>query len=450
MKDKILILEKLVNNFREKINNKTIVNILPKRIVDSKLMNYLPTGMAGRTLVIIILFLIWISLFKVDVLVKGVGVIRVESRNVTLQHPEGGVIQQLLVHEGQHVTKGQLIAIVDNSYVNESFAKNEIERKALLVRIERLNAELSNEKFEPKFTGEKSLDEIITSELNLFDSRSVALRAQKQVINAQVEQKKAQILELVTKIDDLSKQAELTKQEVQLYKNMVARGAAAQGTLLQKKLENQQIQTTLNESRLRVPRLNSELSEYEARYEQIQADFISDVQKQLTQVNINLSDVDNSRTHSEGRRENSKIVSPADGVIQRLFVAHTGAVIRAGGEVVEIAPSEVPLIAEVKVRPEDRDRIWEKMVARLHISAFDVSYANTLEGKVSVISADAVSDENLGRYYLVSIEVPSEKYNVTMYPGMSVDAYLLTGKRTLLEYFLKPLLSNSSLIFSEP
>ncbi|WP_080715837.1 MULTISPECIES: HlyD family type I secretion periplasmic adaptor subunit [unclassified Gilliamella] len=415
-----------------------------------RITNYMPDGIAGRTLVVFILFLIWISLFKVDVLVKGIGVIRVESRNLTLQHPEGGVIQQLLVHEGQQVTEGQLIAIVDNSYVNESYAKNEVERKALLVKVQRLHAELSGEKFEPQFTGEKYLDEIITSESSLFESRSVALQAQKQVNSAQVEQKKAQILELATKIDDLSKQAELAKQEVQLYKTMVTKGAAAQGSLLQKKLEYQQIQTALNEARLKIPRLNSELSEYEARYEQIQADFISDVQKQLTQVNTDLSRVDALKTASEERRENSKIVSPVDGVIQRLFVAHKGAVIRQGGEVVEIAPSKVPLIAEVRVRPEDRDRIWENMVAKLHVSAFDVSYANTLEGKVSVISADALSDENIGRYYLVSIEVPAEKYNVTMYPGMSVDAYLLTGKRTLLEYFLKPLLSNSSLIFSEP
>lgn len=423
-----------------------------KRIkaVSKTLWNWLPNGIAGRTLFVVLLFLIWVSVFKVDVLVKGVGVIRVESRNLTLQHPEGGVIQQLLVHEGQQVSEGQLIAIVDNSYVNEDFAKNEVERKALLVKLERLHAELTGNKFEPAFTHEKYLDEIITSESRLYESRLVALQAQQQVNSAQVEQKKALLLELVTKIDDLTKQVALATQQAELYTSMVKKGAAAQGTLLQKQLELQQVQTALNESRLKVPRLKSELSEYEARYEQIKADFLSDVQKQLTQVNIDLSRVDALSTVSQGRLENSKIISPVDGVIQRLFVAHKGAVIRSGGEVVEIAPSKVPLIAEVKVRPEDRDRIWENMPARLHVSAFDVSYANTLEGKVVVISADALTDENNGRYYLVSIEVPAEQYNITMYPGMSVNAYLRTGQRTLLEYFLKPLLSNSSLVFSEP
>lgn len=415
-----------------------------------RIARWFPQGIAGYTLLAFFLFFIWAFCFHLDVLVKGSGVIRVESRNLLLQHPEGGVVQQLLVHEGETVTKGQLIAVIDNSLVSEDFAKNEVEGIALRIREQRLQHELAGTSFEPELTGNDETDKIINSEHQLYLSRQTALSEQQKVNKAQLDQRKAQQVELMTKVTDLTKQLALSQSQVNLYSAMVAKGAAAEGSLLQKRSELQQVQTSLNEARLRLPKVQSELDEYQARSNQALADFMSDSQKQLSQTKVDLSRVDVQNTASEGRRANARIVSPVDGVVQKLFVAHNGAVIRSGGEVIEIAPSKVPLIAEIKVRPEDRDRIWEKMPARLHISAFGSSYANTLDGKITVISADAMSDEQNGRYYLVSVEVPEQQYDKTIYPGMGVDAYLLTGKRTPLEYFIKPLLNNTKLALSEP
>ncbi|WP_159564427.1 HlyD family type I secretion periplasmic adaptor subunit [Budvicia diplopodorum] len=416
----------------------------------NKIARWFPQGIAGYTLLALLLFFIWAFSFHLDVLVKGSGVIRVESRNLLLQHPEGGVVKQLLVHEGETVTQGQLIAVIDNSLVSEDFAKNEVEGKTLRIREQRLQHELSATPFELALTGDEETDNIVRSEYQLYLSRQTALHEQQQVNKAQLEQRKAQQIELMTKVIDLTKQLALSQSQVNLYGSMVAKGAAAEGSLLQKRSELQQVQTSLNEARLRLPKVQSELDEYQARSNQAQADFMSDAQKQLSQTKVDLSRVDVQNLASEGRRANSRIVSPVNGIVQKLFVAHSGAVINPGGEVIEIAPSKVPLIAEVKIRPEDRDLIWEKMPARLHISAFGSSYANTLEGKITVISADAINDEQNGRYYLVSIEAPARQHEKIIYPGMGVDAYLLTGKRTPLEYFIKPLLNNTKIALSEP
>lgn len=415
-----------------------------------RLFSYLPSGMTGYTLCALIALGIWASFFELDVMVRGSGIIRVESRNLTLQHPEGGVVTRLLVHEGDMIRQGQLIAIIDNSIVSESSAKNQIERKALLIKVDRLKHELSGENYQPELTDEESIDAILLSERELYLSRQISLRAQQQVNQAQLEQRKMQIAEYTIKLSDLSEQLSIAQKQVQLYSTMVKSGAAAEGALLQKQFELQQVQTTLNEFRLRLPKVKSEMNEYQARYDQIASDFKSDVQKQLTQLYTDLSRVDVEGVASQNRRQNARIVSPVDGVVQRLFVVHEGAVIRSGGEVVEIAPSKVPLVAEVKIRPEDRDRIWENMSARIHISAFNSSYANTLEGRVAIISADAITNEQNNRYYLVSIEVPAGQLTNPIYPGMGVDAYLQTGKRTPLQYLLKPLLNNAPLIFSEP
>lgn len=226
-----------------------------------RIARWFPQGIAGYTLLAFFLFFIWAFCFHLDVLVKGSGVIRVESRNLLLQHPEGGVVQQLLVHEGETVTKGQLIAVIDNSLVSEDFAKNEVEGIALRIREQRLQHELTGTTFEPELTGNDETDKIINSEHQLYLSRQTALSEQQKVNKAQLDQRKAQQVELMTKVTDLTKQLALSQSQVNLYSAMVAKGAAAEGSLLQKRSELQQVQTSLNEARLRLPKVQSELDE---------------------------------------------------------------------------------------------------------------------------------------------------------------------------------------------
>lgn len=410
---------------------------------------YAPRGITGATMLGIALFAVWSTAFRLDVLVHGSGVIRVETHNIVVQDANGGQIEKLLVREGQTVREGQLLAVMDNTYVSEEFARNSATLDTLRLREQRLGAELGNTPFDPPMPASAEQAKTVASEKALYDSRQRALGEAASISQVQADQRLAQSAELRTRIGDLGKEVALIQQQVDMIEPLVRKGAAAEGVLLQKRSDLQSAQSALNEARAKAPRLVAEEREYRLKAEQIKTDFLADAQKQLSQVRDELAQASAKATASQDRRRQAQIESPADGVIQRVVNPHAGAVVKPGGDLFEIAPTAVPLVAQVRIRPEDRDKIWQGMPARIHVNAFGNSYADTLDGRVAVVSADALGDERTGRFYDVTVEVPKSHLKKPIYPGMAVDSYLLAGHRSLAQYLLKPLMTGASAALSE-
>lgn len=424
------------------IKNKVANAIAPYR-------RFAPRGVTGVALLGLTLFALWSGIFKLDVLVRGPGVIRVESHNIMVQHPDGGQIEKLLVREGQSVHKGQLLAVMDNTYVSEEFAKNTAALDALRLREQRLMAEIARTPFTPAESSDPEQEKAIASEKAFYESRQRTLEQAISISAVQADQRSAQSAELRSRIADLEKEVSLMRQQVDMIEPLVRKGAAAEGVLLQKRTDLQSSQSALNEARAKVPRLIAEEREYRLKVDQTRTEFVSDAQKQLSQVRDELAQSNAKTTASQDRRKQAQVESPADGVIQRVVNPHAGAVVKPGGDLFEIAPTDVPLVAQVKIRPEDRDKIWQGMPVRVHVNAFGNSYTDTLNGRVAVVSADALGDDRTGRFYDVTVEVPKSNLKKPIYPGMAVEGYLLAGHRSLAQYLLKPLMTGASAALSE-
>jgi adhesin transport system membrane fusion protein len=424
------------------IKNKVANAIAPYR-------RFAPRGVTGVALLGLTLFALWSGIFKLDVLVRGPGVIRVESHNIMVQHPDGGQIEKLLVREGQSVHKGQLLAVMDNTYVSEEFAKNTAALDALRLREQRLMAEIARTPFTPAESSDPEQEKAIASEKAFYESRQRTLEQAISISAVQADQRSAQTAELRSRIADLEKEVSLMRQQVDMIEPLVRKGAAAEGVLLQKRTDLQSSQSALNEARAKGPRLIAEEREYRLKVDQTRTEFVSDAQKQLSQVRDELAQSNAKTTASQDRRKQAQVESPADGVIQRVVNPHAGAVVKPGGDLFEIAPTDVPLVAQVKIRPEDRDKIWQGMPLRVHVNAFGNSYTDTLNGRVAVVSADALGDDRTGRFYDVTVEVPKSNLKKPIYPGMAVEGYLLAGHRSLAQYLLKPLMTGASAALSE-
>lgn len=409
----------------------------------------LPRGILGLGVLSVCVLAIWASVFPLDVLVHARGMVRVENHNMTVQHVEGGRLKQLLVREGQNVTKGQLLAVMDNSIVSQEFASSAAELASLQAREKRLEAEVAGSEYLPPKVADTDAARVTQTERDLFLSRQASLADAISVSKAQADQRLAQANEIRTRISDSQRETELIEKQVKMLEPFVARGSASESSLLQKRTELQRATGSLNEARARLPQVVAEEREYRVRAGQVKADFINDAQKQLTDTRARLSVEVAKADASGGRNADSRILSPVDGVIQRAFNLHEGSVIKAGGEIAEIAPSDVPLVAEVKISPEDRDKVWQDMPVRIRIEAFGNTYSDALSGKVAVISADALGDDRTGRYYQVTIKIDRNNIKKPIFAGMTVDSYLLAGKRTLAQYILKPLTSGVSMALSE-
>ncbi len=389
------------------------------------------------------------TMIPLDVLVRGNGVIRVEGHNVDIQHPDGGMIAELRVTSGQSVKAGEILATIVNPTLIEDLHRSKITVKALELREERLSAEIEDKDFEPKSDNEPEISEIISSERALFSSRRASLQESIEIAKNQFLQKEAQITELRSHIEDTGREMQFVGEHVRLLEPMVAKGAAAEVQLVQRRLEYQRVVSSINEAKARLPRIISEKEEMKLRMERFRTEFVADASKSLSQVQIELPQARAKLLASKTRMDNSTIISPVDGVIQRVMMPHTGAVIKPGEKVFEIAPSSVPLVADVKIRPQDRDRIWVGMDARLRLAAYGGYRSTLLEGKISVISADTLGDDEKGRYYELKVTILSIPEGTKIYPGMAVEAFMVVGSRTFAQYLFKPFVDGFAVVFSE-
>lgn len=418
----------------------------------SRWLKGLPKGTTGRIALVLALFLAWASFFPLDVLVRGKGVVRVEMHNILIQSQEGGVIRNISVKEGDTVQKGALLAEVDNAFVEESYAKNSASKAFLKAREHRFQSEIAGAAMDTSLFDmqDKAVSEAIQSELETYRLRADALAESEAVLKAQVSQRSAEAAELRGQIVDLQKEVALQQKQVNMIGPLVKKGAAAEGVLLQKQADLQRISSSLNQSRSRLPRVEAEMLEVQSRLRQVKADFISQAQRELNETQAQLARINVESDANSGRKIAARIVAPAAGQVHRVFSPHDGMVIKPGADLIELAPKDVPLIAEIRVRPEDRDHLWVGMEGKVRITALAGSGQSALPGNVTVISPDAITDPNGERYYLVELAVFAGEQMQRIHPGMGVEVFLEAGRRTVMSYLVKPILQAGEVALTEP
>lgn len=405
-------------------------------------------------------FLVWSAAFPLEVYVRGNGVVRVERHNILIQAQEGGVIRNMAVKEGDMVTTGTLLAEVENNTVDEAYAKSAATRASLLAKEYRLQREIAGEPMPvakpadfaaqaPADAASEALAEAYAGELETYRLRQSAQAQSESVLVAQMSQREAESQELKSQAGDLQKEAALQEKQVRMIEPMVRSGAAAEGVLLQKRADLQRIRSALNQARARLPRVQAERQEAESRLGQVRADFLSHARQELNEAQMQLSRIGAEAHANTGRKDAARILSPGDGQVHRVIAPHEGMVIKPGGDLIELSPTDVPLVAEIKVKPEDRDHIWVGMAGRVRISALSGA-GRALPAKVTVISPDVVTEPNGDRHYIVSLSVDAGEQMRRVRPGMSVEAFLEAGQRTVLAYLAKPIYQAAETALSEP
>lgn len=392
------------------------------------------------------------SVLPLNVLVRGTGAVRVESHNIRLQSQEGGVVTRIHVREGDRVKRGDLLVELDNRTVDEAFEKTTLGKAALEVMERRLQNEVAGAEFDTVGldASDAGVAAAIEQERATFQARRGAQREAESVLREQVKQQSAEVQELKGQAGDLTRELALQREQVDLIEPLVKKGAAAQGVLLQKRAELQRVQSALNQARARIPKVEAASREGESRLRQLQADFRSGAQDELRETQNQLARLGAEMSANSGRKGSAVIRAPSAGTVLKVQAPHAGMVLKPGEDLLELAPLDVPLVAEIRVRPEDRDRIWVGMDGRVRITAFVDGLGQTLPGKVTVISPDAITDPDGVRYYLVTLNVSAGQMQRRIHPGMGAEVYLETGRRTLMSYLLKPLVRARDVALSEP
>ena len=388
---------------------------------------------------------LWAGIFKVDVIVRTEGQIIPAGKSQIVQHLEGGIVQKILVHEGQVVVAEQPLIELSNIQFRSDLGQEQSRLDALRGREARLLAELNGD--DTIAFPEKLHDsDVIQVETAAWQARRAQLTEEVQVLQALSLQKQNEIEEINSKQKNLLEELALAEQKHQVIDNLRKNNAASEMEVLDGKIRIQQLKSQRAEAINATPRLQAAQSESKSRVKEAVARFRAEASSELTQVREKLEELSYEMDSSVDRLARNVVRSPVAGLINKLNITTIGAVVRPSEILLEITPSDQRIVIETRSNPDDRAHLRKGLPARVRIGAYDYSTYGTFDGHVTEVSADTLKDERDNRYYRVNVEVDVStlKSRVNqpgvLMPGMAASADIAVGKRTILSYILSPLM----------
>jgi len=381
------------------------------------------------------LFLLWASLAQVDEVTKGQGKVIPSSKIQIIQSTTPATIAELLVRSGQSVKRGQLLARLDNPESRSI----EAETEALQARSVRLQAEGSG--VSASLQGEEA--ELSAVRRQALSSRVAALRSS-------AEQRRREGAEAAATINSLSRSLVLAQENVDRLAPLAAKNIVPQTELATAQREVVDLQGRIAAAREQQGRAMAAVSEANSQASEASFTFRQEALNEASQVNQKIAVNEQSLRGASGQSGRLEIRSPVDGVVNDVQVTTIGGFVQAGEKVMEVVPMGDKLLVETRVKPSDIAFIKVGDKALVKVTAYDFSTYGGLEGKVVRVSADSIYDEAERQAYFIVIVETQKSYlmaagrRLPITPGMMTDTQIITGRKSVLSYLLKPVLKARS------
>lgn len=389
--------------------------------------------------------LLWANYTELDEVTVGQGKVIPSSHVQIVQNLEGGILKEIHIEVGQTVEKNQLLMTIENTEALSSLRERQAEYVGLLVRAARLSAEATGDT--PNFDEptRQNYPDVVRREMSLYENRKESLRANQAVFEQQVLQKEQEVIELEAKLNNLITSFELANEELRLTRPAFNEGAVSRVELLQLERQVNQMRGDMKATQLALPRAQSALVEAKTKLVESDAKYRAEAQEDLTGVRSKLDQIAEVNVSLEDKVQRTQVRSQVKGIVKQLQINTVGGVIQPGQSLMEIVPLEDSLLIESKIRPEDIGFIKPGLNAVVKLSAYDFAIYGGLQGEVENITADTILDEEGNSFYIVRVRTDknflgSDAAPLPIIPGMQATVDVLTGKKSLLDYLLKPIL----------
>jgi adhesin transport system membrane fusion protein len=400
------------------------------------------------TFVFIVTMLIWAHFAVLDEVTRGEGTVIPSSKTQVIQNLEGGILAEVLVREGDIVEKGDILVRIDNTAAQASFRDLQSQYFVLLASIARMEAELENREL---VMPEEVLQEAPTAAANqtaLFRLRQDQLRAQIRVLQSQAAQRKQEIKEMRSRSHQLQRSLDLAQQELAITQPLVNKGVLPRLDLIRIQREMTELEGERSSIRLAIPRLVTAVAEAEQRIEELVLATKAEVSNELNQARAEFNSVTETLFAGKDRVVRTEVRSLVRGTIKDIKHNTVGGVIRPGEDILEIVPLDDTLLIEAKIRPADIAFLRPGQEATVKITAYDFSIYGGLTAKLERISADTIrddEDQRGERFYRAYLRTDRNTLahhgeELPIIPGMTATVEILTGKKSVLDYVLKPIL----------
>jgi adhesin transport system membrane fusion protein len=431
-----------------------LFNRMPAEDIDlatdirSSILAQYPRG--GRVILWTVLLLFaaggyWASVSEVEEVTRGMGKVIPASQIQVVQNLEGGILSEIMVKVGDTVKKDQLLLKIDQTRFSSSLQQNRAKSLANKAKAARLQAETSGTPFRVPPDVMKESPEIGIREQELYDSRKNELRSSLEIKQQQINQRNNELKELNTKLSELQKTHLLFQKEIALTKPLVAQGAVSEMEVLRLERQASEMQGEIEQTKQAIPRAQSKIEESNVAMKELRLAFFNKAKAELNDVMSQLGEDSATSIALKDRLDRTFVKSPVNGTVNRLMINTVGGVIQPGMNLVEIVPTEGTLLIESKISPRDIAFLGPNQQATVKFTAYDFTIYGGLDAKLEQISADSITDEKGNSFYLAYLRTDKnylgQKANpLPIIPGMIASVDILTGKKTVLSYLLKPVL----------
>ncbi len=407
----------------------------------------------------------WASWAQIDQVTVGQGKVIPSSQIQVVQNLEGGLVKEILVKEGQLVKKGQQLLLIDDTRFRSDYREREQQVANLTASVLQLSASINSVAVNRDFNiqdweksvvlnyGKLTFPPVLEETQPQLTQRQKAeyredldnLRNQLSVIDQQVEQKQQDLVEIEARVRNLRQSYQYAKKELDITQPLADEGVVPRIELLKLQRQVNDTRREMTSSELKIPVIKSAIKESMLNRIDVALKFRSEQQEKLNNAQDQLSALVESAVGLEDRVNRTVVVSPVTGKIKTLNVNTVGGVIQPGMDIVEIVPTEDTLLVEAKIAPKDIAFLRPNLNAIVKFTAYDFTKYGGLVGELEHISADTTQDEEGNSFYIVRVRTKKTSFgqdaDLPIIPGMTASVDIITGKRTVLEYLLKPILS---------
>jgi adhesin transport system membrane fusion protein len=397
------------------------------------------------TLLAVIVFGVWAHYAVLDEVTRGQGRVVPSSKTQVIQNLEGGILAEIRVREGDIVERGDILVRIDNTAAQANYRDLRTQRYTLLATVARLEAEQEGRDIELPPEVRDNAPEVAADQTALFNARRRQLEAQTSVLQAQASQRKQEIAEMASKRKQLERSLQLARDELAITQPLVRNGVLPRIELIRIERQVADLEGELATTKLTIPRLRTAAEEAEQRVQEVVLSHRSEVSNELNETRLELNSVEETLFAGQDRVTRTEVRSPVRGTVKQIKQNTVGGVIRPGEDIIEIVPLDDSLLVEAEIRPRDIAFLRPGQESMIKIAAYDFSIYGGLKAKLENISADTIRNDEGESFYRVYLR--TEKNSLThqgqalpIIPGMTATVEILTGKKSVLDYILKPIL----------
>lgn len=400
---------------------------------------------------LIVLLVVWAAYAEIDTVTRGEARVIPTRQVQVIQSVDGGVVEAIKVKDGEVVEAGQLLLRIDPTRFTSNLQESRVSQLALEAKIARLQALTRGTAFAPSAKLLKEVPDVVAQEGRLYASRLAEIRAQVSIAENQLAQRRQELNEVQARREQAERGLELVTRELNATRPMLASGAVSEVEVLRLEREVTRLRGDREQATAQIARVQSAIAEATRKIEEVQLTSRNEMSRELSETMGKLASQAEGGVALADKVKHADIKSPVRGTVKRLLVNTVGGVVQPGKEVIEIVPLDDTLVLEVQITPRDIAFLHPGQSAMVKFTAYDFAIYGGLDADLINISPDSVLDEKGNAFYHVRVQTRKTSLgpNLPIIPGMVAQVDIMTGKKTVLSYLLKPVLRAKSNALTE-